>query len=262
MRSLSRLIIMMLAWSLVLSPGPAFTEREALPERSKEIGVPEDLERFLNELNALTKQNFLNGMSIEDARQEAFTQWAKNHHADPLGSGAQHGFVHNKELPSNLGVVDMDWLATMGNLGLQGPLGAVAYLRGKELWFLKRSKDQPPDRSTFFNTYPDTNWRALAIADLLASGEVAPEEIFRPGRESQQVQKKRAWLDSMFKIGGNVGFRGAQDHFRSRNEWTGFGSPERLPARQPVESRDRLTTERDLRGGIDANIHIQPEDFQ
>jgi hypothetical protein len=103
-------------------------------------------------LNALTQQYFLDGMSIAAARREAFQHWAKEHHADPLGAGPKHDFIHNKELPSNLGGVDMDWLATMGNLGLQGPLGAAAYLGGKELWFLKRSKEQAPDRSTFFNT--------------------------------------------------------------------------------------------------------------
>jgi hypothetical protein len=227
------------------------------------MGTPQDLERFLNELNVLTQQNFLNGMNIKDARQDAFMQWAKDHHADPLGSGAKHGFIHNKELPSNLGVVDMDWLATMGNLGLRGPLGAAAYLGGKTWWFFQRSEDQPPDLSTFFNTYPDTNWRALAIADLLASGEVAPEEIFRPGRESQQVQKKRTWLDSMFKVGGDIDFKqGAQDHFRSRNEWTGFSLPESLPARQPVESQALPSIERAPRGGIDVDIQIKPEDFQ
>jgi hypothetical protein len=227
------------------------------------MGTLEDLEQFLNALNALTQQHFLNGMSIKDARQEAFSQWAREHHADPLGTGSQHGFIHNKELPSNLGVVDMDWLATMGNLGLQGPLGAAAYLGGKEVWFLGRSKQQPPDRSTFFNTYPDTNWRALAIADLLASGEVAPEEIFRPGRESQQVKQKRAWLDAMFKVGKNFGFTpGARDNLRSRNEWTGFVTPESLPAPQSVAPRERSIRRGDPRGGIDADIRIQPDDVQ
>jgi hypothetical protein len=128
-------------------------------------------------------------------------------------------------------------------------------LGGKELWFFTRSQAQAPDRSTFFNTYPDTNWRALAVADLLASGKVTPEEIFRPGRESKRVQEKRASLDALFHIARNLGVkRGAHDNFRSRNEWTGFVAPMQ-PSVGPTARDDR-------RGGIDAGIHIKPEDFQ
>ena len=172
--------------------------RERIPaEGGKRTGTAEDRDRLIAEINILMERHrlqqgldSLKGDQLEKARSEAFYKWASQHHSD-LRTGPEFEEIKNTELQSNVGgPLDLDWLATLASTGplARGPVGAMTYLAGKELWFAKRA--EKPDRTTFSTTYPDTNWRALNAADLLLSGKVSVEEVFIPERASKPVRDR------------------------------------------------------------------------
>ncbi|MEM7292583.1 MAG: hypothetical protein AAF420_04180 [Pseudomonadota bacterium] len=191
-----------------------------LPKYAKEnpkiMATPGEVADFLNDLNTRTNNYLKQGQKMEKARRSAFRDWSKDHRSD-FKRGPLHELIHNTEFPSNLGVVDMDWLATMGNLGQRGIAGRVAYQVGKNYWLWRRSEEQSADTTTFYNKYPDTNWRSLAVTDLLLSGKVDPADIFVANRRSPLVDAKRLELNQRFARRGSVG-----DKFRSANRWEAF----------------------------------------
>lgn len=175
------------------------------PEGGKREGTQTDLNNFLSDINGYIdeyKQNHLNLQTSEDiniveARKYAFQQWSQHHHNDPLGRGDDFDSIKNCEISSNLGTINLDWLASLGQQ--KGWTSNIfAYAIGKEFWFARRQ--EAPDLHSFSSAYPRSNWNALKAAELFLSGKVSAEEVFLPNKVSPAVSKARRELDNFSAV--------------------------------------------------------------
>jgi hypothetical protein len=95
----------------------------APPEGGPRVGTIQGRDKMIAEINTDIEQCRLQqgwdqniaSSQLEQARPQSFLLWCSDHRADPLGDGSQFSEIKNAGIQSNLGVLNLDWLATFGN---------------------------------------------------------------------------------------------------------------------------------------------------